>query len=82
MSSLFLRVGAAWFEEPWIQLPAIAGIAPLLGLLATQGYNVLRNLALSRIYGVNEETVTDATAFLSPKTALLFQWWQSCVPDF
>lgn len=36
-----------------------------------------RDLALSRIYGVNEETVTDATVFLSPKVAQLYQWWRS-----
>ena len=36
-----------------------------------------RNLAISQIYGVNEETVTDATRFLSPKVASLFRWWQS-----
>jgi hypothetical protein len=38
---------------------------------------VSRNLALSRIYGVNEETVTDATVFLSPKVAQIYQWWHS-----
>ena len=36
-----------------------------------------RNLALSRIYGVNEETVTEATVFLSPKVARLYRWWRS-----
>lgn len=36
-----------------------------------------RDLALSRIYGVNEETVTDATAFLSPKIAEIYRWWRS-----
>lgn len=41
------------------------------------GFSVSRNLALSRIYGVNEETVTDATVFLSPKVAELYRWWRS-----
>ena len=41
----------------------------------TQGFSVPRNLAISRIYGLNEETVTDATVFLSPKVAQLYQWW-------
>lgn len=36
-----------------------------------------RNLAISRIYGVNEETVTEATPFLSPKVASLYRWWHS-----
>lgn len=36
-----------------------------------------RNLAISRIYGVNEETVTEATRFLSPKVAGLYRWWLS-----
>ncbi|MEQ9606221.1 MAG: PAS domain-containing protein [Kiloniellaceae bacterium] len=40
-----------------------------------------RDLALSRIYGVNEETVTDATRFLSPKAARLYQWWRSQAQD-
>ena len=43
----------------------------------TQGFSVSRNLAISRIYGLNEETVTDATVFLSPKVAQLYQWWHS-----
>jgi len=38
---------------------------------------VSRDLAISRIYGVNEETVTDATVFLSSKIAQLYQWWRS-----
>jgi hypothetical protein len=42
---------------------------------------VSRNLAISRIYGVNEETVTAATAFLSPKVAQLYQWWRSHARD-
>lgn len=42
-----------------------------------QGCTVSRNLAISRIYGVDEETVTAATSFLSPKVAALFHWWQS-----
>jgi len=42
---------------------------------------VSRNLAISRIYGVNEETVTDTTAFLSPKVAQLYQWWRSHARD-
>jgi hypothetical protein len=45
--------------------------------LLKYGFPVSRNLALSRIYGVNEETVTDATAFLSPKIAKLYEWWHS-----
>jgi hypothetical protein len=32
-------------------------------------------LALSRVYGIDEETVSDATAFLSPKVAGLYRWW-------
>ena len=36
-----------------------------------------RDLAISRIYGVNEETVTDATVFLSSKVADLYRWWRS-----
>jgi hypothetical protein len=38
---------------------------------------VLRDLAISRIYGVNEETVTDATVFHSSKVAGLYRWWCS-----
>lgn len=36
-----------------------------------------RNLAISQIYGVKEETVTPATEFLSPKVAGLYDWWCS-----
>jgi len=36
---------------------------------------VSRDLAISRIYGVNEETVTGATVFLSSKVAGLYRWW-------
>ncbi|WP_340118262.1 PAS domain-containing protein [Pelagibius sp. 7325] len=42
-----------------------------------KGLSVLRNLAITRIYGVNEETVTEATAFLSSKVAGLYRWWHS-----
>lgn len=34
-----------------------------------------RDLAITRIYGVHEETVTAATEFLSPKVAHLYHWW-------
>jgi len=37
---------------------------------------VVRDLAISRVYGIAEETVTDATAFLSPKVAHLYAWWR------
>jgi len=40
-----------------------------------------RNLAISRIYGVHEETVSDATEFLSPKVAQLYRWWRSHAQD-
>lgn len=36
-----------------------------------------RNLALSRVYGIDEETVSDATAFLSPKVSSLYEWWRN-----
>lgn len=36
-----------------------------------------RNLAISRIYGVGEETVSDDTPFLSPKLAGLYRWWRA-----
>jgi hypothetical protein len=56
---------------------SITNHAPALGQSKTQGFSVARNLAISRIYGVNEETVTAATVFLSPKVAQLYRWWQS-----
>jgi hypothetical protein len=38
---------------------------------------VARDLALTRVYGIAEETVTDTTVFLSPKVAHLYTWWRS-----
>jgi hypothetical protein len=46
-----------------------------------KGFVVARNLALSRVYGIDEETVSDATAFLSPKVSSLYQWWRSLACD-
>ena len=40
-----------------------------------------RNLAISRIYGVNEETVNDASVFVSPKVAALYKWWRSLAQE-
>jgi hypothetical protein len=33
------------------------------------------------VYGVDEETVSDETAFLSPGVARLFAWWRSLAGD-
>lgn len=35
-----------------------------------------RNLALSRVYGISEQTVGDDTAFLSRKVEHLYKWWR------
>ncbi len=40
-----------------------------------------RNLALSRVYGIDEQTVSDATVFLSPKVSSLYQWWRNLAYD-
>ena len=40
-----------------------------------------RDLALSRVYGIDEQTVTEATVFLSPKVARLYDWWRSHAQD-
>ena len=68
-----------WIAEGRLESPSIepACPAPDPGPSTKYGFSVSRNLALSRIYGVNEETVTDATAFLSPKVAQLYRWWRS-----
>lgn len=38
---------------------------------------MVRDLAISRVYGIAEETVTDATLFHSPKVEHLYTWWRS-----
>lgn len=35
-----------------------------------------RDLALSRVYGIAEETVTEATRLLTPEVARLYDWWR------
>lgn len=39
-----------------------------------------RNLAITRVYGIDEQTVTDTTNFLSPKVAQLYRWWRDHAP--
>lgn len=39
-----------------------------------------RDLALSRVYGIDEQTVTDTTVFLTTKVSHLYDWWRSCAP--
>lgn len=39
-----------------------------------------RNLAITRVYGIDEQTVTDTTDFLSPKVAHLYRWWRAQLP--
>lgn len=48
---------------------------------AFEGSLLARNLALSRVYGIDEQTVTDSTVFLSPKVARLYDWWHACATD-
>lgn len=40
-----------------------------------------RSLVISRVYGIDEETVADDTVFLSPRVAGLFAWWRSFAVD-
>ena len=42
----------------------------------SRGWLLARNLALTRVYGISEQTVADDTAFLSPKVEHLYKWWR------
>jgi hypothetical protein len=37
---------------------------------------VVRDIALSRVHGIAEETVSDTTPFLTPEVARLYAWWR------
>lgn len=44
----------------------------------SNGPSVSRDLAISRVYGIDEQTVTDTTSFLTSKVARFYEWWRSC----
>lgn len=54
--------------------PGEGGVAAPVNCI---GSLVSRNLLLSRVYGVDEQTVSDDTVFLSPGVAGLYAWWRS-----